>query len=683
MRRDYPATRIEQVTETLSGVSFPDPYRWLESESEEVARWQREQAELATAAAKEWPHFDRLREIVTRFSGEGRVALPRYAAGKWFRVLAGEGTAGSRVLVANEPFGTGRVLYDASQETEARSPFVSWISPSPDGRTLALGLCPDGSENNTIRLIDVETGVLLPDAPAQLLMDNWTGGAHWLTDSTGFFFAALSGAAADFVQCICLHRRRPTPSTVVVEIPWNTAHDYRMVTVSPDGRYAVALERLQNPVPIAIASLQDSPLKWRPFVGALEGTVAGHIAGNEYIAITDVDAPRGRLVAIPLEGCDPADPKNWKELVPQSDAVLRTVTPVGNALYLTELLATYARVRRVDVHGRELDSVPLPGQGAVGELPFSMMNLVPRGHPQQFIFAFSSLTVSWGIYRHVPGQSTLEILRAPAHRIDDVIVEDRWVVSTDGARVPYHVVRPRAKATGAAPTLIYGYGGFNVPFVPQFPGPIAAFVAAGGTLVHAHLRGGGELGLEWWQQGRMRRKQQGYDDLFAIAEDLIASGVTSRERLAVTGASNGGTMAANAATQRPDLWAVAIPRVAVLDQIGACRDAYARQSVVEEKADIDDPREVERLARISPYHLVRQGVRYPAIYIDMGGTDPRCPAWHGRKLAARLQSVAACEAPIVLHVWPNAGHGWATSRQTVIAEYTEWLAFTLRHLGVR
>ena len=679
----YPASRIEDVTDTLAGVSFPDPYRWLEQDGEEVRQWQKAMARLASAHVREWPHFDRLRQLVSRFSSARDVALPRYAGGHWFRTNVAPGASQAHAVVSDEPMGQGRVLFDPSSENAARPPFLSWISPSPDGRILALGVCADGSENNTIRLIDVATGQSLPDTPEQRLMDNWTGGAHWLQDSSGFFFSAISGAATEFVQNVYLHRRAPTPTTVALDIAWTEAKDWRMGVVSRDGNYVVAYERLRNPIPVAIAPLGKGLLEWRPFVTSIEGTLAGHIVGNQYIAVTDTGAPRGRLVAIALDADDPNDPATWQELVAESDAALRTVVPVGNALYLTEFVDTYARVRIVDLSGRYLGQVPLPGRGAVGELPFPIMNLVPWGHPDQFLFGFSSLTVSPGIYRHVPAKKQIETLQEPLVRLEDAVVEDHWAVSADGTRIPYHIVRRTdASTTEPQPTLIHAYGGFNVPMVPQFPGPIAAFIAFGGAFVHAHLRGGAEFGLEWWQGGRMHNKHHCYEDLYAVADDLIAARRCMSQSLAVTGGSNGGLMVGVAITQRPDLWAVAIPRAPLLDLIGACREPYGRMCVMMEFANVEAPDEVRRLSTFSPYHMVRDGVSYPAVFIDAGDTDPRCPPWHARKFAARLQSASSGSAPILLHVWENVGHGWATDKSVAVTEHTEWLAFTLRHLGV-
>jgi prolyl oligopeptidase len=513
-------------------------------------------------------------------------------------------------------------------------------------------------------------------------MDNWTGGVSWLADSSGFVFSALEGDAIDFDQRIFLHRRGDDPTTTRVDVP-SMADDYRQVVVSRDGRHAVLVERLMNPIPIAVADL-DRPgeFRWRPFVTTAAGTVAGHLVGDAYIAVvTDTDAPRGRVVAIPLDSETPNDPSSWRELVPESETVIRSVTPVGDRLFLTEFVDTYARVRIVDLDGGALGEVPLPGRGAIAELPYAFMNLNVRLHPEDFLFNFSSLTRSWGTYRYRPGTGEVETLSAPHAVLEDAAVEDRWAVSADGTGVPYHLVHRRdVDVSVPQPAMIYGYGGLNAPWVPQFPGPMAAFVAAGGVFVHAHLRGGAELGLEWWESGRLQNKQNVFTDLYAIAEDLIASGVSSRDKLAVTGASNGGLLSGVAITQRPDLWKVAVPRVPILDLVGACRDGYGRMIVNWEFSDPSRPDGVRHLASFSPYQLVQDGTTYPAVFLDAGQTDPRCPPWHARKFGAWLQAATRGDAPVLIRIWENTGHGWATDKEIALVQNTEWLAFVMRHL---
>lgn len=675
----YPETRRVEAEEVLSGVSFQDPYRWLEDGTDEVRAWQRRQAAIASAYVRRWPKFDSLGAQVRTFLMASNVSVPRYAAGRWFRFRMEKDRP--VVVVSKTPMGDGQIVFAPADSQSGHAPFISWLAPSPDGRVLAAGVCTDGSEKNRISLIDVASGRSLPDSPQATIMDNFTGGVQWLKDSSGFFFSTVSGVAKEFDQRIYLHRRIQYPTTEWLDIPWLAPNAYRMVTVSRDGRYATAIERIANPVPVAIAELGYTNLHWRPFVTAITGTVAGHVIANEYYAVTDVGAPRGRLIAIPIDSRDPNDASTWREVCPESDGVIRTMVPVNDTLYLTELVDSYARVRIVGFNGAHLGQVPLPGKGAIGEAGLPMMNLTVTPHPSRYVFSFSSLTESPGIYSHRPGDDAIEVWQSPAVRLDNARVEDASAVSTDGVKVPFHIVALQTETNRQPrPTLIFAYGGFNVAFVPEFPGAMAAFVAAGGILVLAHLRGGGEFGADWYHAGRKQNAQRSYDDLYAVAEQLINDGYCTSQTLAVTGRSHGGLMAAVAATQRPELWAVAIPQVPSLDQIGACRYVYGRRAVLGERADIKDPEEVRRLATFSPYHLVRPGVRYPAVYIVAGDTDPRCPAWHSRKFAARLQNDAPASRPVLLHVWEDSGHGAATDVNTRVWESTEWLAFVFQLL---
>ena len=681
MDNSHPPTRTVDVTDRLAGIDFADPYRWLEGDTDEVRRWQTHQGAVAQSHVRQWPHFERLKSQVDSYTTPRLGAVPRLAAGQWFRMEVLPGASQAQVIVAPEPFGAGRVLFDPAAEDPARPPFVSWISPSPDATVLAIGVCSDGSEQNTMRLITVATGETMDDGPSETLMDNWTGGAQWLSDSSGFFYTAIDGESLDFEQQVFLHLRRAAPQSRKLEIPWTTERDYKAVVVSADGAYAVAIERLTSAIPVAVAALDADDLEWKPFITQVEGTVCGQLVGERFIAVTDVDAPRGRVVAIELDGPNPNDPASWVELVAESEAVIQSVTVVGGSLYLSEFVDTYARVRVVDHTG--LFVLPLPGLGAIAEVPFPLMTMASKVHSGQFLFAFSSLTASWGIYSHHPGADAVVTIREPDVSMSDVTVEDRWATSSDGTRIPYHLVhRADVDISRPQPVLMNAYGGFNVPWIPQFPGPMAAVVAAGGIFVHGHVRGGSEFGTEWWSAGRLENKQNCYQDLYAIAEDLIAAGNTTSSQLAFTGGSNGGLMAGVALTQRPDLWAAVIPRVPLLDLIGAYRYSYGHTVCATEYGDPTDPEDVLRVAGFSPYHLVERGTEYPAVYLDAGDTDPRCPPWHVRKFGARLQASTSSQAPVLIRIWDNVGHGWATDRDVAILQNAEWLAFTMQTLGL-
>ncbi|GAA1956676.1 prolyl oligopeptidase family serine peptidase [Amycolatopsis minnesotensis] len=652
--------------ETTAGdPPVPDPYRWLEGEDEEVLRWQRWQNALTTEVLGDLPA--RVRDLVDGLMVDRAPSLPRFAGGRWFHAK------GSTVVRSDEPFGDGATVVDigqfADRETE---PFLSWLSPSPDGAVLAIGVCTDGSEQNTIRLIDTATGVVRDDAPSQVLFDGWTGGAIWLPDSTGFWFTAVTGSVFEVTKGVFLHRLGAvTTDPEPIPLPAGTM-DY--VIPQAGGRWTVIAHGLATPVPYAVHDGRS----WRPFITDVSATIAGHIVGDRYVAVTDLDAPRGRLVAIDLDSDTPNDPSTWTELVPESDAVLRTVTPVADLLYLSQFVDTYAQISIVDSAGRRVGEVPLPARGAISEGPFPGMSLVRRGHDEQMLLSFSTPTRSWSVLRHIPGADSVEVLRPPETGLPDATVTDLWATSADGTRIPYHVISPPG-ADEALPTLIYAYGGFNAPFLPQYPPKgMAAFVAAGGRLVLAHLRGGGELGRDWWHGGRMQTKQNCYADLYAVAQELLDQGRASR--LGIAGASNGGLLASVALTQRPELWSAVIPLVPLCDIVGALREPYGRMVIDIDYGHADDPADVRRMLGFSPYHLVRDGVTYPPVFIEAGDTDPRCPPWHARKLTARLQAAQAGPSPVLMRIWENVGHGWATPRDTALSEAAEWLSFAMHHL---
>lgn len=685
---DYPPARIDHgaLETTEVGLKFSDPYHWLEANSDETYRWKSQQNDLAAESIGAWPHLSALRKSVEYFAVDPIEKVPHCAGGLWFREERQPGATQASVVVSKSPFGTGRVLFDPDLERPDHPPFLSWLAPSPDGRVLAVGVCVDGSERNTIRLIDVATGQYLPHAPAQVLQDAWTGGVCWLPDSSAFFFLALVDDFYSGEQQLFLHDLATSSQMPVdIDLPGESAL-YIQVTASPQERYLVAHFNMKEPRPVAFFDLQHKQQGWQSFIMDVDGGILyGHIVEDHYIAITDVDAPNGRVVSIPLGAHSPEDPACWTELVAESEAVQRSLTPVGHHLYLSELIDTYSRVRIIELNGNIKGEVPLPGNGVVSEQPIKTMQLVSRGYLDEYLFPFSTPTQSWGVYSHRPGADTIETLKPPEVAIENTIVEDAWSVSADGTRIPYHSICLADRDLSCPqPTLIYIYGGLNVAFLPQFPSRgIAAFVAAGGTLVLGHLRGGGEMGRRWWEGGRMLNKKNCYQDLYSIAEHLVEKGLASPDTLAVTGGSNGGLATCVAITQRPELWRAAVSRMPLLDLIGALREpSFARAVMETEFCDPTTEDEIRRLASFSPYHMVQDGEIYPALYIDAGDADLRCRPWHSHKFAARLQAASGGQAPILVRTWDNVGHGWATAKDVEIKEFTEWLAFLMRELGM-
>lgn len=657
-----------------------DGFAWLRSDGSQIAEFDARQHALTDEHLQNWPHLEDLAVLLGRHGLLGRALVPRCAGDRWFRIGPPAPGGHDVVLVADEPFGDGRVLLDPIDAETGEPRHLSWIAPSPDGQTLAVGVCLPDEEQNQMRLLRVVDGTELGDAPTDVLADAWTAGVQWI-DSARLVFHTPAGAF--------LHQRSGEGGTTsALSVPWPCEGEMGFVIASRDGRYLTAYQGAVAPAPVLIGSLEDDGgVDWRPLPIEVDGTVIGHVMGDRLVALTDAGAPRGRIVTIDLTSPTPQDPATWVELVPESERVLRGIHPVGDRLYVTALDDTYSWLGVLESlePGADLVEVELPGRGAIhASGPFPAMQLLPTGHPDQLVFMFSTFAAHTGVYRHVPGASSIECLRPPVGLDVDVVVEDRFAKSLDGTLVPYQIVaRADLDLTAASPTMIFGYGGFNVALPNLFPDGCAAFVESGGIYVHAHLRGGGEYGTAWWQAARMKTKQTSYDDLFAIAEDLIASGCTSADRLAVMGGSHGGLLAGVAVTQRPDLWAAAAVRVPQLDLIGSAEEPYGRMVIAAEFADPDDPEDVTRLASISPYHLIREGTAYPAVYVQAGAVDHRCPPWQSRAFVARLQEATAGDKPVLLRIWEDAGHGLASGKDTLLAQNLEWLAFLMKQLDMR
>jgi prolyl oligopeptidase len=505
------------------------------------------------------------------------------------------------------------------------------------------------------------------------------GHVAWLPDSSGFYYSGNRAPdPVDAQKHIWFHRLGEPPPDEPEAVPSRVA--FLLPQISPDGRWLAQC-------PSEIESRPDHLLdretgEWRPFLRDRTGVFVGEFVGDEYVCITTEDAPRGRLVAIPLDAGD--DPSRWRELLPESQAVLRHVAVVAGRLVVSSLVDAHSRITIHGLDGAQLAEVRLPDEGAAadhaawwGQLPIEPLVATAS---DSFTFAFSNHVRSGAIYRYVLDTGELQQLSEPAIDLSDrVAVRRLETTSTDGEPVRMWVVQRRDLASDPQPTLLYGYGGWNVAFLPVWYGALTTLLDAGCSLAFVNLRGGGEFGWDQWQQGRLLRKQQTFDDLYAAADALVAEGVASRDRLAVAGASNGGLLAAAAVTQRPDLWRVTVPLVPVTDVLRGTRDPFLAQ-FDEEYGDPADPTFAPLLAAYSPAHNARPGTSYPATLVVCGGDDIRCPAWQGRKLVAALQHANAGEHPVLLRVWPGAAH--MTGVLGSAEQTADWLGFVMAGLGL-
>jgi prolyl oligopeptidase len=576
--------------------------------------------------------------------------------------------------VTDHPERRGRTLVDPASFSQGRPVELDWFYPSLDGRYVAFGLSEAGDEQSVLHVVEVEGGELLPD---RIPFTSFARVA-WLPDSSGFYYSGgLSSDFEDPTKFVFFHRLgqdgRAEPE------PIQDRDEYFVFPqLSTDGRYLAAVTSETAPRASFVQELPDG--SWRPFVPGGPGTCFGVFVDDAYVAVATDEAPRGRLVSVPI--ATGADRSTWTELVPESEAVLHSVSLAGDRLVLGELVDGYSRIRIVSLHGDPEDEVPLPGAGCVGLHGLSPY-LGPAEPPvttgeNEIFFVYSSLTVAPCLYRYDLERRRLDRVSAARRELCGTRASRHRCESRDGVQVPFFLVhRADLDLSRPKPALVYGYGGWNISLMPAYVGKLAPFVEAGGLFVLASLRGDGTYGREWWEDGRRDRKQNTFDDLYSIAESLITQGWTSSDRLAVVGASNGGLLAGAAVAQRPELFGAVVSLVPLLDMVRYTRDPYPAE-FKSEYGDARRPSEARILGGYSPYHTIRDGVRYPATLVVSTARDVRCPPWHGRKMVARLHEANASDAPILLRVWQDAGHLAATGGAP--EQIAEWLGFIMEQL---
>ncbi|NIJ35982.1 prolyl oligopeptidase [Sphingopyxis panaciterrae] len=675
-RPKYPQVEPRPETVEFGGISYQDPFRWLEEDADPaVTAWQAAQDALTQAHLVGLPGFGAFSDRLAVIGAKEDPTVPIFAGGRWFRKYVPEGQNLAVVELSESPTGAGRRVVDLNAMQTGEPLQLSTFIPSPDGRKAIFGWAAGGREEPHCQIIDVDTGAVLVDGLPQKQPLFFA----WLPGSSAIVYSVLdpASAVAKLFRFVLDAPEQPT----VEPVEFN--HPVVRPVVSADGRYLLAFVDHLAPRPDYILDLQGDGV-WQPFLKDVPGIFRGDVLESNFIAVIDDGASRGRVVSIPL--ATPDRRETWKEIVPASDNVPGVVLITGGRALVLDLVQNYARLRVFGKDGDFEGEIELPGRGVVNSFSnlavlFNMIDPVLRAEDGRVIFAFSTFATAPVLCIADVATRKLTALGEPSWQLD-VQVVDRVGKSADGASISYQVVaRSDLDLSTRPPTVIHGYGGFNVAMLPGWLGAQwAAWIEAGGVLALAQLRGGGEYGATWWEQGRLKNKQNSFNDVFAVAEDLIAHGIATPGRLGVIGGSNGGVMAAVVAVQRPDLFRASVPQVPISDLLARVRDPVTMVSTLD-YGDPADPETAASLYAWSPYQNVRDGVAYPAMLIDCGGNDPRCPAWHGRKLAARLQQASGSDLPTLLRVRAEAGHG-AVGKDQRRHQSAEVLAFLAGELGL-
>jgi prolyl oligopeptidase len=666
-----PTVQPHPVERTVGGVAFVDRWAHLEQDSDDVLAWQQKESATARQQLRGgcWQELrDRLAQVVP----EPRVYAPDRRGGRWFRLVLPEGQQQPVLRVSDDPAAAGRVLVDPNAVSAATGQPVTldFAFPSPGGRLVAYGLSTAGTEASVVHVVDVDSGQVLADR-VQLTMASTIA---WTPDAAGFYYAAAD-PSAPALQLV-LHHHTVGGASVRVPGQPQYRHPVVMPQLSRDGRWLAAVVDHLAPRPDHLVDTTTG--EWQPFLIAAEGAMQGDFLGDAWVAVSTHKSPRGRVVSVPLDAG--SDASRWRELVPETDAVLRNVAVAGDLIVLSTLVDCASRIAVHRSDGTFQAELALPDAGTASiwgvgyQLPFAPM--LGSTDDEQAGLVFASLATSPAVLVADLRGGRVRTAVEPAVTLDGLTVLRFRAPSSGGVEVPYTVVT-RAGVDEPTPALLYAYGGFNVAFTPGFLAEFTPFVEAGGALVLCHLRGGGELGVDWWEGGRQARKQHTFDDLYAVAQDVVRRG--SARRLACFGGSNGGVLTAVAGVQRPDLWDAVVSDRPVLDLLSVGRDPYTLAAVAADYGDPMSPADAAVLAAWSPYQNVRDDVTYPPTLVVAGANDPRCPAWHARKHVARLREAGG--GPVLLRVWEDSGHlGMDTGEQ--LDKHAEWLGFVLEHLGL-
>jgi len=678
----YPEAPRSDAADDYFGRKVPDPYRSLEdASSPATVAWVKAEKELTDRYLSGIPERAALRARLTRLWDYERFSAP-VKKGKRYFYSRNTGLEPQAVwFVTEDPARDGRVLLDPNALSPDGTLAVAGLAFTDDGRTLAYALADAGSDWLTWRVRDVDTGGDLPDEV------RWSkdSGASWRKDGSGFYYSRFDAPepgrlleASNQNHQVWFHRRgTPQAEDELVYRRPDQPEWYLEAQVSDDGRWLVIqANRGTNPESaLFVGDLSRPGASLVPLVERMDASYEFVDAvGDAFLVLTDQGAPRKRLVSITL---GKPDPKDFRPLIPEGKGrdVLERVTRVGDRLVAVWMRDVKSAVEVRALDGKWLWDLPLPGIGTAAGFAGR------RGDPETS-YLFTGFTAPPTAYRLDTRTLAQSVFRRPRVDFDPAAYETEQVFypSKDGTRIPMFLVHRKGLALdGKNPTWLYGYGGFEVSLTPAFRvGPIV-WMEMGGVYAVANLRGGGEYGKDWYEAGRLGRKQNVFDDFVAAAQWLFARGYTSPSRLVLNGGSNGGLLVAAVMTERPDLCAVALPQVPVTDMLRFQRFTLGWGW----KSDYGSPdtREgFETLIRYSPLHNVRPGVHYPATLVTTADHDDRVVPAHALKFVAALQAAQGGDAPILARIETRAGHGAGKPTRKAIEEQADLLAFAAWNL---
>jgi prolyl oligopeptidase len=678
----YPvATKGDQVDD-YHGVKVADPYRWLEgTDSAATHDWIEAENKVTFGYLDQIPYRGAIRERLLKLWNYERFSVPEQHGERYF-FQHNTGLQNQSVLLVAESLNAEpRVLLDPNTLSSDGTVALAGSALSDDGKRMAYGTATSGSDWTEWHVRDVDTGKDLPD------VIKWVkfSGASWTKDGKGFFYSRYDEPkegtemrGTNYFQKLYYHMvgRAQADDKLIYERPDNKELGFAG-GVTDDGRYLV-ISVWQGTAPKNRLYYKDLTQVDSPVVKLLDEFDAQYTFvdndGPVFWIQTDLEAPRGRLIAIDTRNPERA---KWKTVVAQGADKLESVNAVDNKFLLGYLKDARTEVRVYDLQGGFLRTVDLPGIGAAE-------GFGGKRKDKETFYSFTSFVTPTTIYRYEPAENKSSVFRQPKVDFDSTRYETKQVFynSKDGTRVPMFLTYKKGlKLDGQNPTLLYAYGGFDISLTPAFSVPNVVWLEMGGIYAQANLRGGGEYGEEWHEAGTMGKKQNVFDDFIAAGEWLIANKYTSTPKLAIRGGSNGGLLIGACLTQRPDLYGAALPEVGVMDMLRFHKFTIG-WAWTSDYGSSDKAEDFKWLYAYSPLHNLKPGTKYPPTLILTSDHDDRVVPGHSFKFAATMQADQAGPAPVLIRVQTKAGHGAGKPISKQIDETADKWAFLAHNLGM-
>ncbi len=671
----YPQTAKVDVVDNYHGTLVADPYRWLEDDnSAETAEWVAAENAVTNDYISQIPFRDKIDERLTQLWNYERISAPHEAGGRYF-YFYNDGLSNQSVLYMKDSIDdTDPVMFlDPNTLSEDGTAALGSVTFSRDGRYMAYGVAHAGSDWVDLHVKEIPSGRDLDDCIRWLKFS----GAHWDATSEGFYYAAydepvkgseLSGK--NEYQKVYYHKigTSQAEDQLVFQDPNNPLRYHTGFDDGETGKYLFISTSEGTSGNRLSVKLKGESMPFRAIMNGFDNNSAVvKVKDDVAYILTNENAPNYKIVAIDLKG-GMAFPRT---VIPEADMMLQDASIIGDFIFAKYMKDATSKVFQFSIEGDLVREVELPGLGTVAGFENSDDDMGDT------FYTFSTFTAPPSVYRYNvrSGESALYTQPEVSFDPSEFTVEQIFFESKDGTRVPMFVCYRRGlKMNGQNPTFLYGYGGFNAPMLPGFSPANIAIMEAGGIYVMVNLRGGNEYGEKWHRSGMLESKQNVFDDFIAAAEYLIANKYTSSAKLCINGGSNGGLLVGACMTQRPDLYAVAIPQVGVLDMLRYHLFTVGWGWAVEYGSS-DDPEQFEYIYKYSPLHNIHAGTCYPATLITTGDHDDRVVPAHSFKFAATLQEAQGCDNPVLIRIDANAGHGAGKPVAKRIDELADVLSF--------